>query len=67
MVLLSIIREICDQRQSNAYRHVTVHSNLYLKQHVIKLAQINPKCIWDHEAESVTSHASRVIKEWPDS
>ena len=46
MVLLPIIREICDQRPSNGYRRVTAHLNRYLKQHVIKLARVNPKRIY---------------------
>lgn len=46
MVLLPIIREICDQRPSNGYRRVTAHLNRYLKQHVMKLARVNPKRIY---------------------
>ena len=45
-VLLPIIREICDQRPSNGYRRVTAHLNRYLKQHVMKLARVNPKRIY---------------------
>ncbi|WP_409410413.1 IS3 family transposase [Acinetobacter terrae] len=46
MVLLPIIREICDQLPSNGYRRVTAHLNRRLKQHVMKLARVNPKRIY---------------------
>ncbi|PVZ86047.1 hypothetical protein C9426_16875 [Serratia sp. S1B] len=46
VILLPIIREICDQRPNNGYRRVIAHLNRYLKQHVIKLARVNPKRIY---------------------
>ena len=46
VILLPIIREICDQRLSNGYRHVTAHLNRYLKRHVMQLVRVNPKRIY---------------------
>ncbi|EOR11062.1 hypothetical protein I593_00285 [Acinetobacter tandoii DSM 14970 = CIP 107469] len=46
LLLLPIIREICDERPSNGYRRVTAHLNRYLQQHMLQLARVNPKRIY---------------------
>ena len=46
LLLLPIIREICDERPSNGYRRVTAHLNRYLQRHMLQLARVNPKRIY---------------------
>ena len=46
LLLLPIIREICDERPSNGYRRVTAHLNRYLQRHMLQLTRVNPKRIY---------------------
>lgn len=46
LILLPIIRQICDQRPSNGYRRVTAHLNRYLKVNTLSLTQVNHKRIY---------------------
>lgn len=46
VILLPMIRDICDQRPSNGYRRVTAHINRYLKTNTMSLKLVNHKRIY---------------------